>query len=285
MVSTNVAELYDIACCTLWVEDELTRVVLSDFWDDVRIRVYSAAGRSGVEHLVRAAPRSLVGRNVVGLVDRDFSQPGSQDWTNPGRHVLYTPVHEFENLLLDFKVLGALSGRDDAVAIEAEAKAFAERLKWWMVCKRVRHDFYGAVSAHFPEEPAVPSRGSPMDRDAAVAHLRESDYRKKHSAVLRTWSDVYIEQRMVEWSAVYDADLASGEWTRSFSGKEIFHHLRGEMKGLSALAKSKTATQNDEDLGKSFARLLRRRFKNTSPTAQVLDDLRAALRVRAGLKA
>ena len=130
MLSTTLTELYDIASCTLWVEDELTRIVLSYFWDDDRIRVLNASGRPGVEHLVRAAPRSFVGKNVVGLVDRDFSQTRPGDWTSPEKYVLYTPAHEFENLLLDFEVLSVLSGRDSAATIEAARRWRPARASW-----------------------------------------------------------------------------------------------------------------------------------------------------------
>ena len=42
--------------------------------------------------------------------------------------------------------------------------------------------------------------------------------------------------------------------------------------------------QNDEDLGKRIARLLKRKFVKTSHTAKLLQDLRALLRARAGLQ-
>jgi len=282
MLRATVFELYDLARCTLWVEDDLTRRVLTDFWGDKDIRILTAGGRSGVEHLVRAAPRGFRGKNVLGFADRDFSTYDAHDWSNMDKPILFTPTHEFENLLLDFDVLSTLSGQDRP-AIEAEAKAFAGTIKWWMVCKRVRYDLFGAVSAYFPAHPAVPSSGAPMDRQAAVAHLNRSNYRKEHATVLRTWNEAYIEQQIDEWAASYEADLASGEWVRSFSGKEIFRYVRSQVKSLARLAKGKTAAENDEDLGKRIASMLQRSRFAAASTVRVFNELRAALRTRAGL--
>lgn len=287
MLKTTVADLYDVAPCTLWVEDDLTRVVLTDFWNDNQIRVLSAAGKDGVQHLVNAAPHHLRGSSVVGLVDRDLAPEYPEGWEEAGGAILHTNVHEFENLLLDFDVLSALSGRQPKPAAEIKdiARKFAERIRWWMVCKRVLHELSHELSAYFPSDPPVPNASALMDRDAAVEHLRGSKYWKEHQAVLRTWSPPsYIERKIDEWGNTYGEHLSSGEWLRSFSGKEIFRHVRSEVKGLARLAAGKTEAQNDEDLGKRIARLLRDRFKSTSRTAKVLGSLRTVLRARAGLK-
>lgn len=287
MATSTSADIYNVVPCTLWVEDDLTRVVLTDFWGDQQIRVLSAAGKDGVHHLVNAAPPELRGKSVIGLVDRDLAPNYPSEWEDRGGGILRTSTHEFENLLLDFDVLSALSGRETtpAAAIQDVAREFAKRIKWWMVCKRVLDELCRDMSAYFPGDPPIPNATALMDRDAAMKHIRASKYWSEHKTLLRTWdSERYVERKIDEWVLTYDGHLTTDEWLRSFSGKEIFRYVRSEVKGLSKLAHGKTETQNDEDLGKRIAGLLRGRFNNTSPTARLFKDLRAMLRTRASLK-
>lgn len=283
MLRTTVFDLYDVARCTLWVEDELTRQALTEFWSDTDIRILSAAGRDGVASLVRAAPKGLIGRNVVGLVDRDFTAYDPFDLENTNRSLLHTPTHEFENLLLDFDALSAICGHSDSASIEEVARTFAREIKWWMVCKTVLHEILGAMTAYFPGDPPLPGESSRMDQPSAVDHIRASSFWREHHSALRTWSSPHIERRVDEWGKLYEADLVSGEWVKTFSGKEIFRRVRTNVKSLVVLAKGKTQTENDEDLAKRLARVLRKPRFASSPTVKVWRDLRAALRRRAGL--
>ncbi len=94
MRSVDVLEFY-VAKSSLWVEDHLTRVLLNEFWmNDRDIRVLVAGGKEGVAFLVRGAPASMVGKRVVGLVDRDFSHSNRDEWDNPQHPLLRTPGHE-----------------------------------------------------------------------------------------------------------------------------------------------------------------------------------------------
>lgn len=278
MLRATVLELYDVSRSTLWVEDDLTRFFLTELWADRQIRVVTAGGRGGVEFLVAGAPRGLVGKAVVGLVDLDFSTPNRDSWGNSAARILRTPTHEFENLLLDFDVLGALS-RESAATIEAAAKARAESIKWWMACKYARHEVFGAVSAYFPREPAAAG----MDQQRATDHLVDPEYWGKHRKVLANYTPAYLAQRVAQLGADYDAHLASGEWVRSFSGKEIFRHVRSVIPGLSARARGDTNAANDEDLAVLIARELRKPAFARSPSGALFKEMRAALRTRAGL--
>ncbi|MEP7119954.1 MAG: hypothetical protein ABJE95_03545 [Byssovorax sp.] len=278
MLRTTVLELYEVARSTLWVEDDLTRLFLTEVWSDQQIRVLTAGGRGGVEFLVAGAPRGRVGKGVVGLVDRDFSPDNRASWGNSDARILRTPAHEFENLLLDFDVLSALSGEARAT-IEEAATARAASIKWWMACKTARYEIFGALAAHFPAEP--PAAG--MDQHAVTDHLVNSSYWREHRLALASYTPQYVAQRVAQISADYDAHLASGEWVRSFSGKEIFRHVRAEIRGLVVHAKGGSPAENDENLAVLIARELRKPAFTSSPTAQLFREMRAALRARAGL--
>ena len=278
MLRATVLDLYDVSRPTLWVEDELTRLFLTEIWSDRQIRVVTAGGRGGVDFLVSGAPRGLVGKTVVGLVDRDFSPDNRDSWGNHDTRILRTPAHELENHLLDFGILGALSGETPAT-IEGVARACAAAIKWWMVCKTARYEVFGAVSAYFPGEPAAVA----MDQQAATDHLVNSNYWREHRQALATYTAPYLAQRVTEIGADYDAHLASGEWVRSFSGKEIFRRVRGEIRGLAAMAKAETPAANDEDLAVRIAREARKPAFAQSPTADLFKEMRAVLRTRAGL--
>ena len=82
----------------LWVEDEVTRVTLAEYWQDIDIRVSSAAGSTGVKHLTAASQLPAGGANiVVGVIDRDFGTDnqakGSDTEKILGPHSLGVGVH------------------------------------------------------------------------------------------------------------------------------------------------------------------------------------------------
>jgi len=276
---TTVLDLYK-AKCTLWVEDELTRLVLTEFWQDTDIHVVTAGGSHGVRALVGGAPRKARGRAVIGLVDRDFSLDNRDGWRNPDVHVLRLPAHEFESLLLDFDVLSALSRGTPTAEIKLDAASFVVTHRWWMACKQALHEMRSAVGAHFPEDPALDE----LNQDDAVEFIKRSSFWQLHREALRTWTPEYVKERVTRIAEDYLPDTVAENWPSNFSGKELFRHLRATFAGLRAYAQGKTAEENDENLGVVFARRLREpRFQSASPTAKILLELRAALRDRAGL--
>ena len=280
MLKATLFELYDLAPCTLWVEDELTRAVLTELWGDTAIRIYSAAGAGGVEHLVRAAPKGFAGKNVFGLLDRDFSvavrplQPPSMNTA-----LLYAPGHEIENSLLDFDVLSHLTHnpKRSSAAIEADAKSFATELTWWMACKHVLYDFRAAMTASFPSDPDLPD--PVFDRSQAIRHVNASGFRQNHNMACHTWTPGYIEAELDKWKASYEADIGSGAWLKTFSGKELFRRVRST---ANLKAEGKTAAEKDADLGVRIARQWRKKSK-PPPLATELKAIRTDLRDRAGL--
>jgi hypothetical protein len=177
-----------------------------------------------------------------------------------------------------FDVLAAVSGAA-AATIEAAAKAYAKSIQWWMACKTARHEIFGAVSAYFPAEP--PAAG--MDQQAATDHLVSSSYWKDHRLAFATYTPNFLAQRVAQIGGDYEAHLTSGEWVTSFSGKEMFRHVRTEIPGLRARAKGTTPAENDENLAVLVARELRKTAFAGSPTTGLFKEMRAALRTRAGL--
>ena len=77
----------------LWVEDEVTRVTLAEYWQDIDIRVSSAAGSTGVKHLTAASQLPAGGANiVVGVIDRDF---GTDNQAISSRRVVFLDGRKF----------------------------------------------------------------------------------------------------------------------------------------------------------------------------------------------
>lgn len=277
MLTATIFELY-AAKCTLWVEDDLTRRLLTTFWMDNEIRVLNAGSGDGVAALVLGAPKNVQGKQVIGLVDNDFGMGDESDWQNPTKHVIRFPVHEAENLLLDFEVLAVHARTVSAFEIGTIAKQYAETMLWWMTCKDVLHNLQRDATAHFPPDP-------PLDlanQDDAVDYITSADYWKNHNEALRTWVPKYVKERIAEVSEEYRRDLGNGRWVKTFSGKEILRHIRTQIDNGNP--KGSTAAENDANFATLLAKKLRlERFRESSPTATLLSRLRAALRHRAGL--
>lgn len=285
-VPSNLEILYGHSLVTFWVEDELTRVFLTALWGDRDIHVIAAAGRTGVEYLVAAAPDALRGRTVTGLVDCDFSTPNRDMWSDPLKPVLRTDVHEFENYLLDFDLLGAVAGENSS-DIRDKAKEFAKSIQWWMTCKRVLQDIRSSLNADYPSDPTL--REKIASEQNVIDYIGNDAFWRKHDEGRRSWDkkDKHLVNCIQERFQQYEDDLNDNgdAWKRTFSGKEIFRHVRTVIPGLCRVAgRGQSAAQNDENL----AMLMSRRLKNPafaqSPTLQVFQEIRAALRNRAGLQ-
>lgn len=87
---------------------------------------------------------------VYGVVDRDFDDDNEAQWNSAGCKILHLPVHEFENLLLDFDVLASLAKDTTADALRTVAYDQAVKLRWWMVHKAVLREMRQELGAGFP---------------------------------------------------------------------------------------------------------------------------------------
>ncbi len=267
----------------LWVEDDVTRVTLTEYWQDIDIRVSSAAGVTGVKHLTAASrlpPSSR--RIVVGVIDRDFGTDNQAKWRRPDVPVLRLPVHELENLLLADEALAEVSRRDIA-DVTARAETTAAALDTWMACRKVITGICETLGASFPEHP--PSQPG-LSEQAALDSLTTLTFWETHSAAYAQLSaSGALEAMFKDALASYRGDINSGTWRDTFAGKEILRSLRSQLGIDTALNLKGSPSQRDADLAKEVARRLRTNpaLAQTARFRSILDELRAALRDRAGL--
>lgn len=272
-MKTTLLDLYRSPVC-VWVEDQLTHDVLTRLWPDIHVLVGN--GKEGALHMVRSVPRSARGK-VFAVLDADFEGGNESEWPSPGCTGHRLPVHEFENLLLDFEILGQLSGVESAEAIEARAQTHAERLLYWMACKAVLRDMQSALGAQFPGDPPQ----SVNSLESAATYLQKSSYWTGHAAAFATWS--HPDKRLAalqQAEARLRDDLQSGAWRQTFSGKEIFRHLRSNVPKLDATPPrppEPTPTDRDLNLAKRIAAAMQERGR----VPAVLDRLREVLRRKA----
>jgi hypothetical protein len=251
----------------LLVEDPLTRTVLSQCWKmDPRARditVRPVGGNVGVQRLVMAA-RELDHRHVFGLVDRDFDGPAGA-----GAPVLKTGRHEIENHLLDYDVLAKVSLNTSAAAIEQVATARATDLRAWMAVRKTLVE----MKVEIPGMPGDPKVIEVPDEAAAKAWLKQQSYPEDAEKIIRTkWTKLHLNDRLpvhYEWCA---NEVTTGRWFESFSGKEIFRHVRSVVPWRFPLA-------SDEDLAFKVAEHWR--DKGTVPA--FIDGLRDTVLAGSGL--
>lgn len=204
----------------LLVEDERTRAVLTECWfhdaSAKKIVVRAAGGRVGVEGLVRAS-REHGRKHVYGLVDRDF---GSASGAGP---VFHTAWHELENHLLDFATLAALHEHADAAQLQARAEARARSLAAWMAVRRTLHETKTALllTPEDPEPTAVTDLASAQAWFGARTYPEDIE-----RAIRQTWTRAYLkDNRLPQHLLDCEAELTSGAWMQTFSGKEVFEHM------------------------------------------------------------
>jgi len=276
-MKTTVLDLYR-GRLSVWVEDELSREVLTLLWQDAQINVLVARGKAGVQALVGSRPPEFAER-VFGIVDRDFDDDNHAMWDQPGCDVLRWPAHELENLLLDFEALSQISSRESPEQIEARAKARAEALRAWMACKSVLRELHNELGAEFPTDP----RQDLPSLHAAEEHLSLARYWTQHTASFSRWNDPQTRRSaLIAADTRLKDDLQSGAWCLTFSGKEIFRHLRSHVPGLDRTPKRPPQpTPADREL--NVAKLLCERLRSTGRIPPPVTRLRDVLRRRAKL--
>lgn len=279
MTVTTLFALYR-APLNVWVEDPLSHSVLTALWKDPQINVVITQGKPGVRHMVRSNP-DPARYCVYGLVDRDFDDDNEALWSSAGCQILYLPAHELENMLLDFDVLASLAKGTSATEIEAVAHERAVKLHWWMVHKAVLREMQRELGAGFPVDASTD--GSLASAADVAQRLRASRYWTDHEAALKLWIEpTKLDDRIQTWGQRLQSDLDSDAWRQTFSGKEIFRHLRSHVRGLDEAPvrlPNLSATERDLDLGKRIAR----RMTETQRIPTKLTELRQILRTKAGL--
>lgn len=251
----------------LLVEDHLTRRVVAKCWEshprakDIQVR--AAGGSEGVSALVDAA-RQRGRKDVFGLLDRDFGVSGAG-----GGAFFRTAGHEVENHLLDFEVLARLAAVPNTAAeIEAEARRYAGAMVPWMALRQVlfelRRDRPG-----FPPDPPIAAVAS---LDSARAWLGAQKYPEKNEQwVGRVWMFKQLATILGDRHETYANDVAGSAWLTTFSGKELFRHVRASYRW-------RAAVECDEDLAFEVAERWARAGRSPAFLDAVRDGVIAGFR-------
>jgi hypothetical protein len=253
----TTATLYDLyrGKVNVWVEDWLTHSVLTELWHDPDFGVIVADGKPAVHSMVRSAPRSLRGK-VYGIVDRDFDEDNQKDWDRAECNVLRLPVHEFENLLLDFEVLSALSKDEPADQLRGYAHAHATKLRWWMVCKACLRDIQAELGGGFPGDP--PTVGALNNLKDVEEYVTQHSYWQRQDAAHKKWKQTApLRNNLQVWLTLFEGELVGDGWVESISGKELLRYLRGQVRGLDETPRrppQPSLADRNLNLGKRIAR-------------------------------
>lgn len=246
---------------TVLVEDRLTEVMLTKLFLDPRLRFVVAGGKAAVKILLSHA-EPFQGPSVFGIIDQDFEEHNQGDWADldrkPTLRRFVLPVHEAENLLLDFPTLAALSDQTRPVTaadLEARARSHAELLIHWQACKAVLNELAAERGKDFPTAPPQPPSGV-ASLDDSLAHILSAAFWQREPEVLARWSESYIRQRLESRASDYRADVHSERWKATFCGKEVFRHLRACVKGLNRSGRDRLEEGWAEGLDDDFAHRL-----------------------------
>ena len=276
MSKTTLLDLYR-GPLSVWVEDQLTHDVLTHLWADTQINVLVTGGTKGVQNMIRSLHERVRGK-VFGVVDRDFDEDNQAKWPLEDCEILRIPAHELENLLLDFEVLSALSGVESAAQIEQRAKAHAEKLLFFMATKAVLRQMQADLGSEFPTDP----KPIPDSLDTAAQYLNQVPYWQRHDSEWNKWRAPAWRQAALESEVRrLSADLQTQSWLQTFSGKELFRHLRGAVPKLDATPvrpPDPSQTDRDENLAKRIAA----KMKELDREPEAIKKLRQVLRTKAG---
>jgi len=265
----------------VYVEDPLTHMLLTDVWADPRMDIEVTRGRAGVLHMAQATTITAHGE-VFGVVDSDFDAHNETQWNSPACRVFRLPVHEVENLLLDFEVLSSLSlesrGRspETAAQIRTRAHGYARGLVSWMACRAVLRAMQQALGEAFPGDP---TQRECRSLDASADWIAARPYWGTHAAALARWQPPgKIRAELETWEAMYRDTLEHDSWVRDFSGKELLRHLRSHVTGLDpqpASAPPSSAADRDLDLARRVVRCMQAQNRQPEVLRRILAILRA----------
>ncbi len=270
-VTTHLDSILSVRPAVLWVEDRLTKEYLQRIWqpEDQLFQILIAGSAENVIAVVHDLQGNGYG-HVFGFTDRDFRTSNRSRWNSPSQDMLtYRPERfEIENYLLDWE---ALAGCDENMNrfkrtradIEQRAAQYANEMLWWMACRKVLSDFHHRLTDHFPTHPKVNQINSLPDAESYIRIARNwwndfpehSKYIQQPGTLTNDLQTAYNDNR---------GDLSSGNWTRNFSGKEIFRSVRGFLFNKSYAS----AEEMDTDMTKSVADW---QIENNSVSAELIE--------------
>jgi hypothetical protein len=248
--AVDLPKLYRRAI-NLWVEDTLTSEYLQDIWGIADLLCLISGSTDSVGPAVRDAQRNGMA-NVFGVVDRDFYETNYADWANAKVRYFVLPVHEIENYLLDPIALAGCDTNNN-VRTESQISTYmhtrAGELLWWMACRHTIKQVRRMCWDDFIPVPRVPDI---TGLQSACDHITNTNwYTSFAENAGQITTPAQIEVWVNEAAAAYAADLDTGEWRRSFAGKELFRHARGYIYQPPQPASSLTY---DIDVAKSLAK-------------------------------
>ena len=266
---------------TLWVEDALTKAYLSTAWapEDTLFDISMAGSHHTVIGLVHDARLKGIA-STFGLVDRDFRSTNRPNWANTSRKIetFRLDSHEAENFLLHWEAMAGCRENQkffnrSLQSIEARAQQIAAGMVWYMACRKVLVDNQHTIDDGYPRHPPPTDVNSLQDALDFITSrpwyqsIRQRAHHVSDSAQIQTaLQDAYTQ---------YDADLDSGAWRRTFSGKEIFTELKGWMTNY----RNVTATEQNINLAISIAEWQ----QNNSRVPLEAIELKSAMRTRVGI--
>lgn len=280
-MTSALSSFYKNRPIILWVEDPLTRTWLQQVWHDADISLLVAGGTNAVQAAVKDA-REAGHANVFGFSDRDFRDANQDRWLARDKNppVFIPEAFEVENFLLDFDGLAALGPafnrhRRSAAEIEGRARALAEQSAWWMAARATIADVRTLLLDDFPEHPPLTRSPALTCLDETRAELVVRLLDSRWGARLARWpTDIdaaWITEKLGQHHQALAAQLGSGEWRRTWSGKELFGPIGSFLGGF--------AKAQWPDLAKGLAAHQR----SSGSVDPALVALRTALRRRAGL--
>jgi hypothetical protein len=261
----------------LWVEDPLSRDYLRELWQaDPSVVFYIGGGAEGIQAVLKEAEAAGL-KNVFAYADRDFRPSNRGHWLDPQKTFtrFVTSVHEVENFLLDADALAACdlnTGNRSAAEVQAQLQRRAGELVWWMACRSVISGIHAEFYDDFPSHPKCPEV---TDQAGAETDLLATPWFAGLAARTAGLSVAEVKKRLTTAHALAVQQIADGSWQSEFSGKELFHHVRGYV--YINAPKSTAKSILDADLAKSVGRWQ----VDNGRVPQEIDDLLKALKTRA----
>lgn len=258
----------------LWVEDALTSEYLNEVWREPRVLFLIAGSSDSVKPAVAHAC-SNGAKNVFGLIDRDFEATNHLRWANAELRHFVLPVHEMENYLLDADGLAGCDVNNQgrtAVEIEARMLDFAKSVLYWMaansVIKRIRQTCLDGFTGR-------PKQAQLQSEAEIWTYIQSSTWYQGFPAkAAEIISSLVIQAWINDAVTDFTADLASGLWKRSFSGKEMLRNVRGFIYDPPESPVVSSAA-HDIDLAQSVARWHAMNSRVPADLADLLSHIRS----------
>ncbi len=284
--TTSMEPLLSSRRIVLWVEDMTTKEYLLKIWqpEDSLFQILIAGSNESVKAVVHDNIKSGYD-HVFGLIDRDFGDSNRHRWGEPNNGLsVFKPErfkperHEIENYLLDWDALAGCTenSRNNRTRneIETRANGFAAELLCWMACRQTIVTLRERLLGNFPLHPRLNKIDS---LDKAKDYIMKS--RHWWRALPGTNQYIANERNIsleLKWThGNHKDDLEDGNWVKSFSGKEIYCHIKGFMVN----ARYAPVETMDTDLAKSVAEW---QFANGAIPQELLD-LKDCLKTRVGI--